>query len=56
VFAAIGAKIAGLTGLSIGILIASVAIALYLLPSLVRALGPLGAAPAQAAKGQQSVP
>lgn len=56
VFAAVGAKIAGLTGLSIGILIASVAIALYLLPSLVRALGPLGAAPAQAAKGQQSVP
>ncbi|MCU0507504.1 MAG: hypothetical protein MUC34_03725 [Anaerolineae bacterium] len=54
VFAAVGAKVAGLMGLSIGILLASTAIALYLLPSVLRALGPLGAGPAQPAKGQQS--
>jgi O-antigen/teichoic acid export membrane protein len=39
VLAAVGAKIGGLTGLSIGVLIASVAVSLYLLPSLLRALG-----------------
>jgi O-antigen/teichoic acid export membrane protein len=37
--AAVGAQLGGLTGLAIGILVASVAVSLYLLPSLVRALG-----------------
>jgi O-antigen/teichoic acid export membrane protein len=47
--AAIGAKLGGLTGLSIGILIASAAVSLYLLPSLLRSLGLLH--PAPSAKG-----
>ena len=56
VFAAAGAKLGGLTGLSIGILIVSVAVALYLLPSVLRALGPLGPGPTPEAKGQSSAP
>jgi O-antigen/teichoic acid export membrane protein len=56
VFAAAGAKLGGLTGLSIGILIVSVAVALYLLPSVLRALGPLGSVPAPEAKGHSSAP
>ena len=60
--AAVGAKIGGLTGLAIGILIASTAVALYLLPSLLRALGVArgsasgSAAAAQQTKRQESAP
>jgi O-antigen/teichoic acid export membrane protein len=56
VFAAAGAKLAGLTGLSIGILVASVAVALYVLPPVLRAMASLGAASTQPAEGQQSAP
>ncbi len=39
VLAALGARIAGLTGLSIGIVVASYGVALFLLPSILRSLG-----------------
>ena len=61
ILAAVGAKVAGLTGLSVGILIASTAVSLCLLPSVLRALGvwPGALTPAGApapSKRQESAP
>ena len=39
IFAAIGAKLAGLTGLSIGIVAASYLVSIFLLPTVLQALG-----------------
>jgi O-antigen/teichoic acid export membrane protein len=53
VLAAVGARIAGLTGLSIGVVVAGYVVAIFLLPSVLRVFGASEWVRARATRGSQ---